>query len=110
MKGTGLISFDKLRKNKIKIKHTFGELQYNFDNFAEKNKYYISPEFKQLFQIKGFDYLDRHDYKVESVNRFYKSDIYRNVLVTFLNKTPLSDTYFLNCFNYSNTDSKNMSL
>lgn len=104
LKSTGLISFDKFQKLKATIDHSFGQVKYSFDMFVEKNKYYISPEYRKLFDNLGLDFLGKHELQVETVNKYYKSDIYRNFLTNFLLEIKPDDAFFVNCINCENKD------
>ena len=99
LKATGLITFDKFQKLKAVVEHSFGHVKYNFDGFVEKNKYYINPDYKKLFGELGLYFLAKHELVLESVNKFYKSDIYRNFLTMTLFELKQNDTYFINVLN-----------
>ena len=100
LKATDLISFDKKDKNLVNIKHSFGQTLYNFFDFIEKNKFYISPIYKNLFDKEMFGFIYKHEFKIESTNKFYKSDVYRNFLTNFITGIDFDDVNFLNCINY----------
>ena len=106
LKTTNLVLFEKGQKQRADIKHTFGDCTYIFSDFVEKNKYYLSPVYKELFAGTGIDFINRHDLTIDSTNKFYKSDIYKHLLTNFLAETRYDNSFFLNCINYQEEDLK----
>lgn len=101
LKQTGLIIFDKYQKNKVGLQHSFGLVQYSCEQFVEQNKGGINMCYKELFTKQKLDFLERHDFSFESVNKWYKSDIYRTRINAFFQELKFADEYFLICVDFN---------
>ena len=109
LKNTNLIKL--LKNGLVEIQHTFGEVIYDFSDFVPKNKYFLISDYKNLFLNLNFDFLSKHDIISESVNKNYKSDVYRNFLFHFLENTKKNSvSNFMNCFNFTDNDINNIIL
>lgn len=100
---TDLLKKDRLNKNFLSIEHSFGEILYDFDGFVSKNKYFLNDAYFQLFQKLPLDFLKNHEVVLESVTKYYKTDLYRNFLTQFLVDSSKQFTTFLNCINFDQT-------
>ena len=98
------------KRSFVTLRHTFGDVCYDFSNFVAKNKCFLISDYKLIFGKLDFGFLEKYDVKSESVNKNYKSDLYRHFLFTFLEKSKKDSASFLNCFNFTEDDVENIVL
>ena len=108
LKQTSLILFDKNIKSKITILHSFSEVNYFCEEFVEKNRGSINPVYKQLFEQQKLYFLEKHDYSFESVNKWYKSDEYRNRINSFFQEVKFEDCHYLICLEFHAKETSEM--
>lgn len=104
LKSTGLINFDKNVKNSVFIEHSFGLINYSFEDFVESNRGGINQIYKKLFDNQSFYFLDKHDINYESVNKWYKSDVYRNFINNFFQEVKYDDSFYVLCLDHTKSD------
>lgn len=97
-KSSPAVQFNKFKKHLVTLVHSNGPVCYDFSGFNETNKYFLDQDYKTLFKnfaLRGI--LDKHEYPVESINKVYKSDIYRTLLKEYLAGLSARPLSFFNC-------------
>ena len=99
-----LVEFNKFKKHLVSLSHSHGHVGYDFSGFNEKNKYYLDEDYKTIF--KNFELagiLQKYEYKVETINKVYKSDIYRTLVKEYLDRLQERPLTFLVSLQVSST-------